>query len=146
VSDDGSGDVPKRSNVGRFLPGSSGNPRGRPSKIERSITRRQQRRDALLALEEPVQVTRKGRRITMSYNEALLEKLKHMALSEGNLGAAKLLLGLRQELTEEHVQAHPEAMKALERAEQMFADDDSERLNRHSLEVFNAARRRTRKL
>ncbi len=145
IDNTGGGDSPKRSRGGRFLPGSSGNPRGRPPKVERSITRRQQRRDILLALEEPVRVTVKGRSKTMSYNEALLEKLKHMGLS-GNLGAAKLLLGLREELTEEHSQAHPQMMKELEFAEQMFSDDGSERLNRHSLVVFNAARRRTKKL
>lgn len=129
----------------QFKPNQSGNPRGRPPKQERSISRRQLRRDVLTALEAPVIITVDGKQRTITINEALVQKLAHIAL-RGDLRAMKLLIDLRGDLTREHSEAHPGLAGPLETGEQRFTEDQTERLDPESLRIYNDFRRRTRKV
>jgi hypothetical protein len=129
----------------QFRPNQSGNPRGRPPKQERSISRRQFRRDVLTTLESPITLTIDGKSRTMTINEAALQKLVHQAFS-GNFRALSLLLTLRQDLTTEHTEAHPQLSKTLETGEQLLVEDGPVRLDPQSLAVYNDMRRKTRKI
>jgi hypothetical protein len=129
----------------QFKPNQSGNPRGRPPKQERSISRRQFRRDVLTALESPITLTIDGKSQTMTINEAAILKLAHLGLS-GDFRALQLTIGLRQELTIEHAEAHPQLSQTLETGEQLFVEGNAVRLDQHSLAVYNELRRKTRKI
>jgi hypothetical protein len=140
--DVGYGKPPQHS---RFKKGQSGNPNGRRPKDARSITRRQLRRDVLNALETEIDASAPGRSGKMSIAEAIIWKQIELAM-KGDHKAAKLILELRSEFTEEHAKLHPELMKSLEIAEQKFSDDQSTRLNPHSQKVYNEIRRLTQKV
>ena len=129
----------------RFKKGQSGNPKGRRPRDERSITRRQLRRDVLKPLETEIEASAPGRAGRMSIAEAIIWKQIELAL-KGDHRAARLILELRREFTEEHMKLHPELMDMLETAEQKFATGDSAELNRDSQRVYNHVRRLTQKV
>lgn len=145
MSDDyevGYGKPPK---AHRFPKGQSGNPRGRPPKTERSITRRQIRRDILAVTEAQIPAIAPGRSGTMSIFETILWKQAQLAL-KGDHRSVRLLLELHRDATDEHVQQHPDLMANLEEAERRHSEDGSPHLRGHNQKVYNAFRKLTRKV
>lgn len=75
------GEVQKRAPDGTFLPGVSGNPNGRPTNKRNQITNLKQ--DLEIAIRKNVQPAQ---------IQAIVEKMIDLAINEGSVGAAKLIL------------------------------------------------------
>ncbi len=87
----------------------------------------------------------RGKRRILTSNELIILGQIQKAI-KGDTSAARLVFDMRLKLTDEHVELHPGLAEMLEYGERRFTEDDSERLNKHSLEVFNQVRRRTMKV
>lgn len=145
MSDDyevGYGKPPK---AHRFQKGQSGNPRGRRPKAERSMTRRQLRRDFLLALETEIDARVPGQSGKVTVNQAIIWKQIQKALN-GDLGAARFVMDYRDRFTDEHAEAHPDLMAQLEEGERRLVEEGNPDLRGHNLEVFNGFRKMTREV
>ena len=75
------GEIQTRDDAGRFLPGVSGNPNGRPPSKKNQITNLKQ--DLEIAIRKNVQPAQ---------IKAIVEKMIDLAINEGSVGAAKLIL------------------------------------------------------
>ncbi len=75
------GEVQTRAPDGTFLPGVSGNPNGRPPSKRNQITNLKQ--DLEIAIRKNVQPAQ---------IQAIVEKMVDLAINEGSVGAAKLIL------------------------------------------------------
>lgn len=64
----------------QFKKGQSGNPKGRPRKIDRTVLPDQLTRDTLAMANLPVRIKRKGKEIEISTYQALLLKMRAKAL------------------------------------------------------------------
>jgi len=112
----GYGKPPKHT---RFQKGQSGNPKGRPKGRRNFATELEE------VLEAPVPVTQNGAKVHVSSRQAVLYRLREMALN-GDIGPMKQLL----ELAERH-----EATKAATQAERGLTRDEAEILERFIAEI-----------
>jgi hypothetical protein len=138
----GYGNPPKEN---QFRKGTSGNPRGRPPKQERSLIPRQVRNDVLEFSQKPVRVrTRKGEK-EMPAVEALLQVLLAKATA-GHLPSIRFFFGLYEKAVLEHYETHRdgayEQLESLERAIQLSRVP----VSMSTLDHLNHMRRQTRAL
>jgi hypothetical protein len=96
----------------RWKPGQSGNPKGRPRKDSRPITKRQVRADVLRAIERPVTVRIDGQPKTVPIFHAILDQLLLRA-AQGQLTAARPAIQLRRDLVSEHETAQSDLAETL---------------------------------
>jgi hypothetical protein len=101
---------------GQFKKGVSGNPRGRPRKAERSLTRRQIRRDFLRIVETLMTVrTEKGsKKVTVI--EAIILRAVGKALA-GHGPSMRWVMKWYSDQVDEHSRAHRRKFDLLEEAE-----------------------------
>lgn len=105
---------------GRFKPGQSGNPKGRPRKEIRTHTMTQIENDLFRILDEPVQF-RDGKTITVE--EALLRTAAHKAIVEKHSACLKYLLNLRMRVGAELEHRHADIVADLELHEDALAQN-----------------------
>lgn len=136
----------------QFKKGTSGNPRGRPPKKERALTRRQLRRDILRLGETPTVLrTEKGRTTVTAY-EAVLMRAMNKALA-GHGPSIRLIVKLYSEAIAEHNDAHNEKFSILELDEKVltlhadYDKDDPEvvAFRKRFLQAVNWKRKSTRR-
>jgi hypothetical protein len=91
-----------RNNLGRFEPGTCGNPRGRPRKMPPEITDQKLRRDFFEVAERPIKVTENGKSRFISAHAAIDTHLVKKALS-GESWAMNAYYKRRDRLMMEHI-------------------------------------------
>ncbi len=136
----------------RFKKGTSGNPRGRPPKRERSFTRRQSRRDVLSIGETPTIIRTEKGTTTVTAIEAILMRAKNKALA-GHGPSIRLMIKLYFEMVAEHDDAHDRMFSFLESDERLLtfhADHDTDdpqvvAFRKKFLEAVNRKRKATRR-
>ena len=84
----------------QFKKGQCPNPRGRPVKLERSLTLLQARRDLLAAMETPIKGTVDGRAVTLVAHEAIIRRIVKKALDGHGPSQRFLFKEYRQALAE----------------------------------------------
>lgn len=100
----GYGKPPRHS---QFPKGKSGNPRGRPPKIEASRGERQQQIEVLEVAEEPITIMVNGRRKRVSGLQAVALRLRQKAIG-GDFRSIMLFLALSKESGGAFSAANPE--------------------------------------
>lgn len=118
--DDGSPEPGAPKNDGRFKPGQSGNPKGRPRKEIRTHTRTQIENDVSRVLDEPVKF--KGGEV-ITVEEALIRTAAHKAIVEKHGPSLRYLLNLRMRMGEELERRHADIVEDLERHEDALAQN-----------------------
>ena len=129
----------------RWKPGQSGNPKGRPKKIERSVTERQVLRDFVGAIEREVTITIDGKRKRMPFIAAIYE--------QGALQAAKGRYKFFAKIVDMHIKAaqlsaalNPKLLRLLEGIEHDLVETgDGKLFPPEFIDEVNRLRRKTRK-
>ena len=93
----------------RFKKGQSGNPRGRPPKVDRTVLPDQLTRDILAMADLPVRIKTKGKAVQVSTYEAALMKLRAMAL-DGHGPSLRELLRRTDNATASFAETHRKDM------------------------------------
>ena len=128
---------------GRFKPGNSANPSGRPRKRERSFIPRQLTRDILSITEELITVnTAEGPKIYTAIQLALL-KMRKKAL-EGHGPSLSKLYKMHRQALEDHYRRHDDKFSNLEIAERS-AVYNGEPFDTSIMDWLNKLRKQTRK-
>lgn len=127
----------------QFKKGASGNPRGRPRKVTRSLTPRQLRRDVISILESDTKVrTEKGvQKVTVV--EAIFLRCVSKALS-GHGPSIRYLLDTHADTIREHYEVHEKEFSSLECAERIVTinpKEETEWLRALILEMRKATHR-----
>ena len=94
----------------RFKKGQSGNPRGRPPKIERTLLPAQLTRDDLAIANRPVKIKVRGKVTEVSTREAVFLKLSSMAL-QGHGPSVREFLKRSDKAAEEFVNIDEQYIK-----------------------------------
>jgi hypothetical protein len=145
MSKDDWGEKPGRPNRGQFKKGVSGNPRGRPRKVERSYTFRQMRQDFLGLMEELIPAKIAGKVRPVPAIQAVQWRMLQAAL-EGDRQMILEVLRLRREHITELTKENDDQLKMLERAERNYADVGDAGFSPEAVAVLNAVRKKTRRL
>jgi hypothetical protein len=127
----------------RFRKGISGNPRGRPRKVERSYTPRQQRRDVLRIAESPTTIRTAKSKKKVPIIEAIILLTAAKALA-GHGPSANRMMKWYTDAINKHTEAHAQKFEILELSEITAAltlDEMTEYWN----EYLNRMRRLTRR-
>lgn len=90
----------------RFRPGQSGNPKGRPPSIRRSVTITRRYRDVRTISDTGIEIRTPQGREQMTVSEAVIWRLAIKAMS-GDLPSMKLWLELETKALERHGESHP---------------------------------------
>lgn len=138
-SDNGS-----RDRSGRFQKGVSGNPRGRPRKVERTFTHRQIRHDVLSLMEQPIDIKIQGKTSSVPIILGIYWRMFQRAL-EGDQRMMLAVAQLRHDLVHEHTEQHSDEIAALDQAEHNYATVGNRGFGKDAVEFLNEIRRRTRK-
>jgi Family of unknown function (DUF5681) len=93
----------------QFKKGQSGNPKGRPPKVDRTVLPDQLTRDILAMADLPVRIKTKGKEVQVSTYEAALMKLRAMAL-DGHGPSLRELLKRTENATASFAEAHKKDM------------------------------------
>lgn len=128
----------------QFQPGQSGNPRGRPSKPERSITPRQLRRDIISVAEKKIPIKTADGIVMVTATEAVLLQLLNRAL-QGNLPAIKHFQRIQKEAVLDHYKIHEDTYSFVEMVEHSEATAMIRRTSKSDIDFVNSLRRRTRR-
>lgn len=114
MSDDNQGEIPGRTNDGRFKAGGpSPNPRGRPPKAERTYTHRQIRHDILDLMEEKIELKIQGKVQRIPIIQGIYWKMFQKAL-EGDPKMMLAVAQLRHDLVHEHMRQNHALISELE--------------------------------
>jgi Family of unknown function (DUF5681) len=145
MSEDGWGEKRGKPNRGLFKKGVSGNPRGRPRKVERSFTHRQMRQDFLGLMEELIPAKIGGKVRAVPAIKAVQWRMLQAAL-EGDRQMILEVLRLRREHITELTKENLDQLKSLERAEKNYADVGDAGFSPDAVAFLNAVRKKTRRL
>ena len=106
---------PKRKANGQFAKGSAGNPRGRPRKLARGFTERQDRIDFFTVMDADVGIIQNGKRVTVTGNVALKHKMLQLA-ADGDVRVMAMIMAERQRHLRDGRPSRPiaNAIKAME--------------------------------
>lgn len=111
-SDDNSGDsvgYGRPPTAHQFKKGQSGNPKGRPRKVDRTVLPDQLTRDILALAELPVRIKTRGREVHVSTYEAALLKMRAKAL-DGHGPLLREFLKRTERATADFAESHKEDM------------------------------------
>jgi hypothetical protein len=108
-----------RNKLGRFEPGTCGNPRGRPRKIPRKVTSERLRKDFFEAAETLVPIIENGKRKLVPASVAIDKQLALKAAS-GNLRAIIEWKKTRQRHTWDYVKEQLEYFRQLMKSEDIL--------------------------
>ena len=128
----------------RFQKGTSGNPRGRPPRSERSRLPRQLRNDILLAAERLVRVRTKDGEKTITTHEAILMATFAKAAS-GHAPTIRIVLPLIHEAARENYEVHRASLSFVEMVEHDYATDHRNPATKDTIDRLNRLRKTTRK-
>lgn len=129
----------------QFKPGKSGNPRGRPVKLERSFTPRQVTRDVLDITEASTKIRTADGVQSIAIIEAILRKAVQKAL-EGHAPSQRLILGLHGRAVADHFKRYQKQFAFIEMVEDDQVVKPAPPQNeRGYLKFINDLRRRTRR-
>jgi hypothetical protein len=128
----------------RFKKGVSGNPRGRPPKRERSLTRRQLRRDILRIAEAPVTVKTDKGLVKVSAIEAIILRATSRALT-GHGPSIRFVMNLYAEKIAEHDDLRDNKFSSLEDLEKILMHNPEEDRSYFARENLNYMRKLTRR-
>jgi hypothetical protein len=92
-----------RDSHGHFAEGFSGNPRGRPRKPKRTLSKEQFREDVLSEFEQDIEAVVDGKRRKLPVARWLVKKLIRKALQDDDTRCLLKAIELRQRLIYEHV-------------------------------------------
>lgn len=106
----------------RFKKGQSGNPRGRPPKVERSLTARQLRRDIFRVAEMQTTLRTPEGDIVVTIAEAIYFKLGQKAIA-GHGPSMRFFLSMYGKAVLEHFEVHKREFEALESLERQLTID-----------------------
>jgi hypothetical protein len=137
-------DSGSRDRNGRFPKGVSGNPRGRPRKVERTFTHRQIRQDVLSLMEQPIDIKIQGKTNSMPIILGIYWKMFQRAL-EGDARMMLAVAQLRHDLVHELTEQHRDEIAVLDRAEHDYATVGNRGFDKNAVDFLNEFRRRTRK-
>ena len=127
----------------KFKKGVSGNPRGRPHKVERAFTPRQIRRDILSVAEAPMTIrTEKGKKKTTVVQVVFL-RLVARALA-GHGPSIRLVLKPHAEKIKEHCEIHDDKFKILEVSEMLLSENPGSGIHPEIRAQMNRYRKATR--
>jgi len=136
------GPAPKK-NKGQFPPGTSGNKRGRPRKVERTFTRRQLRHDFLGLMEETFELTIAGKTRRVPIILAVYYKMVQMAIG-GDRQMILETVKLRADLIEQHKSFNFREIEALESHERKFTEVNGEGYSDGAMNILNELRKKSR--
>lgn len=129
----------------RWKPGQSGNPKGRPKKVERSITERQRLRDFFNATERQVTITIEGKRKKVTLVEAIMEQ-GILQAAKGRYRFFAKFIDMYAEAVRLSATLNPKATSLLESVEQHLAEVGDERQSPPQfIDQLNKLKRKTRK-
>ena len=106
----------------RFKKGQSGNPKGRPPRIHRTLLPDQLTRDVVALAQSPVKIKAKGVVTEVSTHEAVLIKLRLKAL-EGHGPSIREFLKRSDKATEEFFRYNEENMKLYTMANKLLRSE-----------------------
>ena len=129
----------------QFRPGTSGNPRGRPLKLERSCVPYQTVRDVLAITESLVKVRTSDGVTTATMIEAILRRMAHRAL-EGHGPSIRLALRLHEDAIRQHYRKHRQDFGFLELWENSPLSETHADNLKLRIKAINRLRRETRRI
>ena len=131
------GQKPSREDDGRYSPGHSGNPKGRPPKEEREITLTQHWRDLLRAMEEEATITVSGK----AQKAPLILVCYQQLLRKGAAGDVRCIfkaIDLKEQILEQVTAKRNQAAEGSLRGKRAYRKDPGNMTN-EELEAVRAA-------